>query len=122
MQLVAPTDSSSGGSGKHTTTISTDGGKGGGKAPAGSADGSGSSSLQPHEEPHLQLFICFVAAVIHSQRRTILDHCYNADDVLRLFHGVRRVDVWQCLDKALQLLQEVPVLQQQQQQQHCNSN
>lgn len=60
------------------------------------------SSLQ--QQPHLELFICFVAAVIQSQRRTLLDHCYNADDVLRLFHGVRRIDLWQCLDKAYSLL------------------
>lgn len=60
------------------------------------------SSLQ--QQPHLDLFICFLAAVIQSQRRTLLDHCYNADDVLRLFHGVRRIDLWQCLDKAHTLL------------------
>lgn len=66
------------------------------------SDGSRGNSLQ--QQPHLQLFICFVAAVIQSQRRTLLDHCYNADDVLRLFHSVRRIDLWQCLDKAHQLL------------------
>lgn len=60
------------------------------------------SSLQ--QQPHLELFTCFVAAVVQSQRRTLLDHCYNADDVLKLFHGVRRIDLWQCLDKAYSLL------------------
>lgn len=76
--------------------VDSKGGKG------GTSDGSRGNSLQ--QQPHLQLFICFVAAVIQSQRRTLLDHCYNADDVLRLFHSVRRIDLWQCLDKAHQLL------------------
>jgi hypothetical protein len=80
----------------------------------GKGDGSrGSSSSSLQQQPHLQLFICFVAAVVQSQRRTLLDHCYNADDVLRLFHSVRRIDLWQCLDKAHQLLAGI-----QQQQQH----
>lgn len=51
------------------------------------------------------LFTCFVAAVIMSQRRQILDHCYDADDVLRLFHGLKHVDVWQCLQKAQEVQQ-----------------
>jgi hypothetical protein len=50
-----------------------------------------------------ELFICFVAAVIISQRRAILGHCCDADDVLRLIHGAKRVDVWQCLGKAREL-------------------
>jgi hypothetical protein len=72
----------------------------------GSSNGSNmDSSLNTlQQQPHLELFICFVAGVVQSQRRTLLDHCYNADDVLRLFHSARKVDLWQCLDKAHQLL------------------
>lgn len=53
----------------------------------------------------LDLFICFVAAVIISHRRPVLDHCHDAEDVLRLFHSMRQVDVWQCLVKAQELQQ-----------------
>lgn len=80
---------------------STDG-KGDGQPGKGSSVVTDKSSFQ--QQPHLELFICFVAAIVQAQRRTLLDHCYNADDVLRLFHGVRRVDLWQCLDKARLLL------------------
>ncbi|WIA29500.1 hypothetical protein OEZ86_012001 [Tetradesmus obliquus] len=58
------------------------------------------------------LFVWFVAAVVISQRRTVLGHCCDADDVLRLFHGLKRVDVWQCLAKAREL-QDVDAMQQQ---------
>uniref|UniRef100_A0A383W6G7 Rab-GAP TBC domain-containing protein n=1 Tax=Tetradesmus obliquus TaxID=3088 RepID=A0A383W6G7_TETOB len=61
------------------------------------------------------LFVWFVAAVVISQRRTVLGHCCDADDVLRLFHGLKRVDVWQCLAKAREL-QDADAMQQQQQQ------
>jgi hypothetical protein len=50
-----------------------------------------------------ELFIWFVAAVIIGQRRAVLGHCCDADDVLRLFHGMKHVDVWQCLAKAREL-------------------
>lgn len=77
--------------------------KGGGQVKG--SPGSNDSSLNAvQQQPHLELFICFVAAVVQSQRRTLLDHCYNADDVLRLFHSAKKVDLWQCLDKAHQLL------------------
>lgn len=73
------------------------------KQSKGTAGGAANnSSLQ--QQPHLDLFVCFVAEVITAQRRTILDHCYNADDVLRLFHGLRHIDLWQCLGKAHTLL------------------
>lgn len=38
-----------------------------------------------------------------SQRRAVLDHCYDADDVLRHFHGMKHVDLWGCLATARQL-------------------
>jgi hypothetical protein len=66
--------------------------------------GSELDRLSLRQHPHLELFICFVAAVVHLQRRTLLDHCHDADDVLSLFQSVRRIDLWQCLDKAHTLL------------------
>jgi hypothetical protein len=69
---------------------------------------------QPQEggSIHNELFIWFVAAVIISQRRAVLGHCCDADDVLRLFQGLKRVDVWQCLAKAREL-QDADAMQQQ---------
>jgi hypothetical protein len=78
--------------------------KGGGQVKGSHGSNMDSSLNTVQQQPHLELFICFVAAVVQSQRRTLLDHCYNADDVLRLFHSARKVDLWQCLDKAHQLL------------------
>lgn len=77
-----------------------------GKGDSKAQGGSGSSGSLLESQPHLELFTCFVAAVITAQRRMLLDHCYNADDVLRLFHGSRHIDFWQCLDKAQQLLDQ----------------
>jgi hypothetical protein len=67
--------------------------------------------LQEGSRMRSELFIWFVAAVIISQRRAVLGHCCDADDVLRLFHGAKRVDVWQCLGKAREL-QDCDALQQ----------
>lgn len=72
------------------------------------ADSRESSKLQDPvtlvpQSSSMEFFTCFVAAVILSQRRQVLDHCYDADDVLRLFHGLKNVDVWQCLQKAEEL-------------------
>jgi len=58
-----------------------------------------------HSHGAADLFVCFVAAVVISQRRAVLDHCYDADDVLRLFHNLKRIEVWPCLDKAHELQQ-----------------
>ncbi len=55
---------------------------------------------QPGQAP--DLFLCFVAAVVMSQRRKVLDDCTETDDVLRLFHSVR-VDFWDTIEKAKQL-------------------
>jgi hypothetical protein len=68
---------------------------------------------QQQQQQHLQegnrirseLFVWFVAAVVISQRRAVLGHCCDADDVLRLFHGLKRIDVWQCLAEARELQQ-----------------
>ncbi|KAF6259021.1 hypothetical protein COO60DRAFT_1515818 [Scenedesmus sp. NREL 46B-D3] len=60
-----------------------------------------------------KLFMWFVAAVVISQRRAVLAHCCDADDVLRLFQGMKRVDVWQCLAKARELQSEDALQQQQ---------
>lgn len=79
-------------------------GRGPSQGEAKGQDKGSAAATDRQQQPHLDLFICFVAAVVQAQRRALLDHCYNADDVLRLFHGVRRVDLWQCLDKAHALL------------------
>ena len=34
-----------------------------------------------------------------SQKRRVLDECYEGDDLLRLFQAVRP-DFWECLDRA----------------------
>jgi hypothetical protein len=53
-------------------------------------------------------FIAFVAAVVMGQRRAVLDHCRDADDVLALFHTPKRShDVWGCVQHARTLLDEV---------------
>eukprot|EP00798_Chlamydomonas_sp_ICE-L_P013603 gene13603-19476_t len=48
------------------------------------------------------IFSYFVAAVVISQRRRILDHCHDSDDVLTLFHALRKVDVKDCMARARQ--------------------
>jgi hypothetical protein len=49
------------------------------------------------------LFTCFVAAVVLSQKRRILEDCRDADDLMRLFHSLRFIDFPACLHKAHQL-------------------
>lgn len=46
------------------------------------------------------LFVHFVAAVAISQRRRVLDECAGPDDAMRLFHGLRGVDFWECVARA----------------------
>jgi hypothetical protein len=61
-----------------------------------------SSTLPPQgREP--TLFTCFVAAVVLSQKRRILEDCRDADDLMRLFHSLRFIDFPACLHKAHQL-------------------
>jgi hypothetical protein len=54
-----------------------------------SASAGGSCRRQP------DLLLYFIAAVVRSQRRKVLDEAHDADDIVRLFHGVR-IDLW-CL-------------------------
>lgn len=73
-----------------------------------SADSRSSSRSASRAQFHQQvqtpdLFTCFVAAVIINQRRHVLAHCHDADDVLRMFHGLQQVDVWRCLQLAEEL-------------------
>lgn len=47
-----------------------------------------------------QLFVHFVAAVVVSQRRRVLDECTEPDDAMRLFHSLRGFDFWECVSRA----------------------
>jgi hypothetical protein len=77
-----------------------------GPASLGAAAGADAAAgAEQPDLPHAQLFVCFVAAVIMAQRRHILS-CHDADDVLRLCHGLKHVDVWACLERARLLLAE----------------
>eukprot|EP00877_Chromochloris_zofingiensis_P001190 jgi/Chrzof1/11071/Cz05g22120.t1 len=49
------------------------------------------------------LFIYFIAAVVISQRRRVLDECHDPDDVLRLFYTIKGIEFWECTQKAHQL-------------------
>lgn len=52
------------------------------------------------------LFIYFIAAVVMSQRRRVLDDCHDNDDVLKHFNKAT-VNVWECLRTARQLRKEL---------------
>ena len=47
--------------------------------------GSSKHSTPRHIELESDLFLYFLAAVVHMQRRRILDDCFDSDDVSRIF-------------------------------------
>eukprot|EP00200_Dunaliella_tertiolecta_P012954 CAMPEP_0202391902 /NCGR_PEP_ID=MMETSP1127-20130417/92085_1 /ASSEMBLY_ACC=CAM_ASM_000462 /TAXON_ID=3047 /ORGANISM="Dunaliella tertiolecta, Strain CCMP1320" /LENGTH=1088 /DNA_ID=CAMNT_0048994367 /DNA_START=117 /DNA_END=3383 /DNA_ORIENTATION=+ len=59
------------------------------------------------------LFIYFVAAVVLSQRKRLMEECWDADDVMRLYHGLgssggggsssNKIKVGRCMARAHQL-------------------
>jgi hypothetical protein len=49
----------------------------------------------------MELLVHFIAAVVVSQRRAVLDvSCHDCDDALKHFHGLSRVDVVDCMAQA----------------------
>mmetsp|Transcript_34620 Transcript_34620/g.76939 ORF Transcript_34620/g.76939 Transcript_34620/m.76939 type:complete len:217 (+) Transcript_34620:3-653(+) len=62
-----------------------------------SATVAGAGSKQ--EQQKLDLFMYFVAAVVISQRRRILDDCHDSDDVMRHFQSLK-LDVADCMIRA----------------------
>jgi len=60
------------------------------------------ATTPPYRDPDTaepSLLVCFMAAVIHQQRRRVLDDSRGVDDVLRLFSSYH-IALWRCLRDA----------------------
>ena len=63
-------------------------------------DPTATATVEPESPPYQDLFMYFVAAVVVTQRRAVLEACHDCDDVLKLFQQPLKVDVAECVVQA----------------------
>lgn len=69
-----------------------------------SQTGSSMHSTPRQLELESDLFVYFLAAVVHQQRRRILDDCFDSDDVSRIFfQAPLKLNLWKTIDLARDL-------------------
>ena len=63
-------------------------------------DPTAAATVDLEPPPYQDLFMYFVAAVVVTQRRAVLEACHDCDDVLKLFQQPLKVDVAECVVQA----------------------